>query len=465
MEPSNYRPISLLSNLEKILEKLMYSRLVSFLDRFEIIYSKQFGFRKKHSTSDIVNIIVERIRKALDDGQYACGVFVDLQKAFDTVDHEILLQKLKHYGIRNTALSWFKTYLSGRFQFVSVSDVKSCLKAIKHGVPQGSVLGPLLFLIFINDLHHAVRFSETFQFADDTNLLHFGKSSESLNNEVNQDLGLLYDWLIANKIALNTDKTKFILFKSKRKPQIINFELSLPGGEKIQPSTHIKYLGVILDENLSWQSHIQSLSQKLRRANGALSKLRHYVPNSVLINIYHALFSSHMRYNCQAFGLANNYLSNRIFILQKAAVRIMTFSPFRTHSSPLFARLKILTIFDLVKTLNVLFIHRVLNNNVPYEVRDNFKFTIKHHAHNTRESTAGCLEIPNVNTNSFGIFSLSYQSISTWNSLSRIYVNSTDTQFANRKYSDLKRLIIAHYSKNPLGGTFFLLADNYGRLQ
>ena len=211
----------------------MYSRLVSFLDRFKIIHSKQFGFRKKHSTSDIINIIVERIRKSLDDGKFACGVFVDLQKAFDTVDHEILLHKLNHYGIRHTALRWFKSYLSERFQFVSVSDVKSCLKAIKHGVPQGSVLGPLLFLIFINDLRYAIKFSETFQFADDTNLLHMSKSLESLNIEVNSDLASLCEWLVANKISLNADKTNFILFKSKRRPQLTNFELSLPGGVKV----------------------------------------------------------------------------------------------------------------------------------------------------------------------------------------------------------------------------------------
>ena len=271
------------------------------------------------------------------------------------------------------------------------------------------------------------------------------KSLESLKIEVNQDIVLIHDWLIANKIALNADKTKFILFRSKRKSHSSNFELNIPGVGSIKPSTHIKYLGVILDENLSWKHHIQCLSQKLRRANGALCKIRHYVPHDVLLNVYHALFSSHMRYNCQAWGISNNYITNRILILQKAALRIMTFSQFRAHSAPLFSRLNILTIFDLVKMQNVLFFHRVLNYKVPDGVRNYFQFTLKSHEHNTRESRAGCLEIPNVNSSSYGINSLSYQSISTWNSISRSYVDSIESQLINCKYSVLKHLLKQHF--------------------
>ena len=177
---SNYRPISLLSNIEKILEKLMYKRLYAFFDYNNIIYDLQFGFRQQYSTSHALIDITENIRKALDDGNIGCGVFVDLQKAFDTVDHQILLAKLNHYGIHGVSNDWFKSYLSNRNQYVSINGYESGLAAINCGVPQGSVLGPLLFLLYINDLNQAIKFCKVHHFADDTNLLCLSNSIKKL---------------------------------------------------------------------------------------------------------------------------------------------------------------------------------------------------------------------------------------------------------------------------------------------
>ena len=176
LDYSNYRPISLLSNIEKILEKLMYKRLYTFLNKNNVIYNLQFGFRQQYSTSHALINITENIRKALDDGNIGCGVFVDLQKMFDTVDHQKLLTKLNHYGIRGVSNDWFKSYLSNRSQYVSINGYDSGLAAINYGVPQGSVLGPLLFLLYINDLNQAIKFCKVHHFADDTNLLCLGNS-------------------------------------------------------------------------------------------------------------------------------------------------------------------------------------------------------------------------------------------------------------------------------------------------
>ena len=440
LEVSNYRPISLLSNIEKIYEKVMYSRVINFLDSQNLLYSRQFGFRKSHSTLHTLTVIVERIRKCLDKGELACGVFVDLQKAFDTVDHQILISKLDHYGIRGSCNNWFKSYLSDRHQFVSIQNSESNLKTIKHGVPQGSVLGPLLFLIYINDLHMAIKFSETFHFADDTHLLHFAKTIGSLCSKINADLRTLTAWLNANKISLNASKTEFVIFRSKSKPLTSSPFLKLVG-KKIFPSSSVKYLGVRLDEHLNWKPHISDIATKLQRANGMLSKLRHYLPLKLLVNIYHSLFASHMRYNCQIWGLRDNLNSHRILTLQKAALRLITFSAPRTPSNPIFLNLGILKFFDIVEVLNVLFVHQYLNQSLPSDLLKTLKFTKISHSINTRGNVLGLLQLPSVRTQSYGSNSFSKLAIQQWNDFQ---LNHSNLNISEISLKRLKSILIIY---------------------
>ena len=187
---------------------------------------------------------------------------------------------------------------------MSISGEQSETKPIKHGVPQGSVLGPLLFIVYINDIYLSIKNSNTFLFADDTQLLHINKSLKSLTKKVNMDLKLLHCWLCANKISLNSNKTEFILFRHKRKP--LNFDVKLKlNGDRLYPMKSIKFLGVLIDENLNWCKHSETVATKLRRANGALSKLRHYVPSSIILSIYYAIFHSHMSYASQVWVKEN----------------------------------------------------------------------------------------------------------------------------------------------------------------
>ena len=284
LETSNYRPISLLSNLNKILEKLMFTRTYSFLEKNHLLYKLQFGFRQKHSTNHALVDITETIREALDNGKFACGIFIDLQKAFDTVNHDILINKLNYYGIRGISNNWFKSYLSDRTQFVSIDGHDSNAELVKHGVPQGSVLGPLLFLLY-NDLHKSIHYSKVYHFADDTNLLNINSSPKQMQKQINIDLKLLYKWLLANKISLNCSKTKLIFFH-KPGQSINNFTYKIKmNGHKLQPSEYIKYLGIYLNETLSGKHHCELLKKKLNRANGMLSKIRYYVPTEQLKSI------------------------------------------------------------------------------------------------------------------------------------------------------------------------------------
>ena len=192
-------------------------------------------------------------------------MFIDLQKAFDTVDHEILLYKLNHYGIRGITNSWFRSYLTNREQFVFVEGCESSKRFVNHGVPQGSVLGPLLFLIYINDLPNILKHSKANLFADDTGLLSHDSSLKQLETKVNSDLVNLSNWLKANKISLNEGKTEVILFRSRNKRINYNMKLTL-NGFKLKFSSHVRYLGLQLDEHLSWKHHLEVLAKKLSRA-------------------------------------------------------------------------------------------------------------------------------------------------------------------------------------------------------
>ena len=243
---NNYRPMSLLSIFDKIIETKMRKRLYAFLERHNVLFQNQFGFRRKKVLLFMLLPKSEMIKETIDNGKFGCGVFIDLRKAFDTVNHEILLVKLEHYGIRGKVLNWFQSYLSNRKQYVSFNGHSSELLEINGGVPQGSVLGPLLFLIYINDLPNISKVLNFYLFADDTNIYYESASLQDLEKTINKELNKLYLWLNVNRLSLNIDKTNYIIFHPYNKP--VKHHITIKINEKaINEKECITYLDVLID--------------------------------------------------------------------------------------------------------------------------------------------------------------------------------------------------------------------------
>jgi len=391
---SNYRPISVLPFFSKIFEKIAANRLTDYLDKYNIINKNQFGFRKNCSTSMAVINMVEKITKALDEKLFTIGVFIDLSKAFDTVNHQILLSKLTHYGIRGVTLNWFSSYLHNRYQYVAIKDAISSKQQVMCGVPQGSILGPLLFLIYINDIASSSSLLQFVLFADDTNLFYCNKSIEVLEETVNKELDLLSTWFRANKLSLNVDKTNFILFKSRNKqyPEISVYI----DGRSIKQVSQVKFLGVYLDELLNWSSHISNISTKTAKNSGILSKLKYKLPSSVLLMLYNTMILPYLTYCNIVWACNSNSQLAHLIKLQKRAVRIVYKTTYREHTSPVFKMLNILKLQDINKFQIAVFMYKYHHNLLPLIFDDFFCLNADIHTYYTRHSNA--LHMPAVRT-------------------------------------------------------------------
>ena len=339
-DPNNYRPISLLSIFDKLLEKVMYNRVNAFLTKHKIFYKYQFGFRKNHATADALSEVIDFIYKSLDEGNFVFGIYIDLKKAFDTVQHRTLLYKLQHYGIRGLALQWFESYLSKRKQYVVTNNTQSdMLELCEYGVPQGSILGPILFLLFINDIHKSLNNTVIKLFADDTNCFLSGNDFSSLERLAETELNKLQTWINANNLTINYDpkKSSHCIFKPRNKCFPPNYNRGLKIGiNTLKFKETTKYLGLLLDSKLTRENHIQELNKKMVKYTGIFSKVRHYLPITCRKIVYNAFIFSRLNYGSEIYINTTKKYINPLIATQNKLLRILQFKDIRTPLKDLY---------------------------------------------------------------------------------------------------------------------------------
>ena len=373
-----------------------------------------------------VALMYQQYAHNIEKGLYTCSIFLDMAKAFDSIDHTILLSKLHTYGIRGKPLSLIESYLTNRNQYTFVNGCKSTLSRVETGVPQGSVLGPLFFLLFINDLPKTTCL-ETTLFADDACLSLGSSSLKELQKSVNNELRNVNRWMQNNRLSLNLDKTFYMLIHKKKYEEELEIKIN---NVSIQRVTETKYLGIIIDHKLQWKAHIEHVSKKLAKSMWAICRIRDYADLKILNMIYYALAYPHIQYCITTWGGAAKTHLNMLLVKQKRLLRVMLNKPFDEPSKPLFVKMEILPLDG---------VYRYQVGKLMFDTKNNFiKMPIKLelledvHKYGTRSKTNLNYSVPHARTN-IGKASFSSCGPTIWNNIPLVIKNNTKVIF-KREY-------------------------------
>ena len=373
---SNYRPISITSTISKIIEKVIKARLIEFLE----LSAYQYGFQDSSSTLGVTTDLLENIIQKTDNGFHVATVFIDLRKAFDTVDHQILLKKLHDMGIQGPAQRLLKSFLEKRQQYVTVNGAKSTIKIVKSGIPQGSVLGPLLYLLYVESISQINLSAKYYMFADDTVLVISEKDTKNLEIKINENLIKFYKWLCQNKLVVNENKTVYMIFNPKRYDEtntVLNIKINSKTIEKV---THYTYLGLVIDNKLNWGNHVDMLYNKLSGLICCMKRISNLFTTKNKLMLYNAHINSILTYLIAIWGNTTQYNINRVQRLQNRAIKNIFKLKYDTSTKSLYESYPILPIRNLIKKELCTLVYKI-NNDL---LKSNIIFKKSTHQYSTR---------------------------------------------------------------------------------
>ena len=412
---TNYRPISILPTLSKIIERVVHSQLYEYLISNNLQSNNQFGFRSKRSTATALFGFADEVLLNMNNGSICGAVLLDLTKAFDTVDHRILMIKLSTVGVSENFLAWFKSYLRNRKQRTSCGNELSEGLPVDVGVPQGSILGPLLFLININDLPAVTKHCEVSLYADDTVLYCFAKEPGQLESKLNEYLYNVALWLKANKLTLNLSKTKSMLIGSHRKlANISSMSVSIFDCN-IESVNTFKYLGIILATDFTWLDHVEHVITKVNQRLSLLRRIKHFLPLTARLLFYNNLILPIFDYADVVWGDKNNVsIMNDLHVLQNKAAKIILDRPFHSSATSALATLKRLNLEQRRFYHRCIYVYKCINGLMEHSM----KLLTNSDIHNYYTKNNDKLRLPSVRQN-WGKQRVCYQSMKNWNSLDK----------------------------------------------
>lgn len=414
-DPNNYRPISILPTISKIFERHIATQIQSFFKDTNIIHETQSGFRQYHSCHTALTHLIDTWLKDVDSGKYVGAVFLDLRKAFDLVDHTILLHKLKLYHFSENTILLFKSYLSNRTQLIKVGNIKSNTMYVTSGVPQGSILGPLLFLLYINDISFTTSTGNIDLYADDSTLYESDNDIINVQNKLQDNLNVIKSWCLLNNMSIHPLKTKCMIICTKQKLKHCK-ELHLTiDGSTIENVTVQKILGVYVDNTLSWNVQINKVCSKVNSKLALLRRIYYFLTDDMKKLFYNAYIMSIFDYCCTIWGKGNKRYINKISKMQGRVAKVILNKPPRTSTTDLLKELHWLSFSDRCNYHTAVLIYKAKNNLAPKYISNLLTFS-SNEKYSLRSATHNDIVTPKHRTN-YLKNSFNYTGAHVWNTI------------------------------------------------